>query len=80
MSHTSRKAPHKKRSGRGAVLKDLVRKGLWLDPDAMARAQTLLGTTTERETVETALDMVAFRSDLAASARALRGMRLRRLD
>lgn len=37
-----------------------VRKEFWLDPKSLRRAQTLLGTATERETVERALDLVAF--------------------
>jgi hypothetical protein len=51
-----------------------------LDPDALAEAQAFLGTATERETVEVALELVAFRRDLAAGARALKGMPLTRLD
>lgn len=37
-----------------------VRKEFWLDPKALRRAQKLLGAETERETVEIALDLVAF--------------------
>jgi Arc/MetJ family transcription regulator len=51
-----------------------------LDPDALAEAQAFLGTATERETVEVALELVAFRRDLGAGARALKGMPLSRLD
>lgn len=65
---------------RRAVREGKVRKEFWLDPDLLAEAQDVLGTTTERETVEVALDLVAFRGELVAGARALRGMKLRRLD
>jgi hypothetical protein len=34
----------------------------------------------ERETVEAALDLVAFRGELVAGVQALRGMKLRRID
>lgn len=56
-----------------------VRKEFWLDPKALRRAQTLLGAETERETVELALDLVAFRDELLVGTRALAGLRLRRL-
>jgi len=41
-----------------------VRKELWLDPEILRRAQRILGTATERETVEVALDMIVFRQEL----------------
>lgn len=66
--------------GRRALTEGKVRKEFWLDPAALAEAQAFLGTETERETVEMALDLVAFRRDLVAGARALKGMRLSRLD
>jgi Arc/MetJ family transcription regulator len=65
--------------GRRALTEGKVRKEFWLDPAALAEAQAFLGTETERETVEMALDLVAFRRDLIAGARALKGMRLARL-
>ena len=68
------------RSGRRAPGEGKVRKEFWLDPSALAEAQAVLGTETERETVEMALDLVAFRRDLVLGARALKGMRLSRLD
>ena len=81
MPSASRKPPRsRKRPGRTAASEGKVRKEFWLDPDALAEAQAFLGTTTERETVEIALELVAFRRDLAAGARALRGMPLTRLD
>ena len=81
MPSASRKPGHRrKRTGRTAAGEGKVRKEFWLDPDALAEAQAFLGTLTERETVEVALELVAFRRDLSAGARALRGMRLSRLD
>ena len=53
-----------------------VRKELWLDPKALRHAQKILGTATERETVEVALDMVAFRRELLDGIRALPGLRI----
>jgi len=82
MATTSRKTPRAKAKapGRRALTEGKVRKEFWLDPATLAEAQAYLGTETERETVEVALDLVAFRRDLAAGARALSGMRLKRLD
>jgi hypothetical protein len=53
-----------------------VRKEFWLDPKALRRAQAVLGTATERETVERALDIVTFRAELQEGAAALAGLRL----
>ncbi|MEP6619432.1 MAG: hypothetical protein ABJE47_08960 [bacterium] len=64
---------------RRAVTEGKVRKEFWLDPASLAAAQAFLGTVTERDTVELALDLVIFRRDLVAGARALKGMRLSRL-
>ena len=82
MTTTARKArPAKAKAvGRRALTEGKVRKEFWLNPTALAEAQAFLGTETERETVEVALDLVAFRRDLTAGARALSGMRLKRLD
>lgn len=82
MATASRKAPgaKAKSAGRSAVTDGKVRKEFWLNPTALAEAQAFLGTETERETVEVALDLVAFRRDLAAGARTIRGMRLKRID
>jgi hypothetical protein len=35
-----------------------VRMKLWLDPKALSRAQAILGTATDHETVEAALDSI----------------------
>ncbi len=66
--------------GRRAVREGKVRKEFWLDPVLLAQAREYLGTESERETVEAALDLVAFRGELVAGVRALKGMKLRRLD
>jgi len=60
--------------------KGKVRKEFWLDPKALRRAQILLGTETERDTVELALDLVAFRQELLTGVSALAGLKLARGD
>jgi hypothetical protein len=50
----------KQATGRPEGRRGKVRKEFWLDPKALRRAQSILKTPTERETVEKALDMVAF--------------------
>jgi Arc/MetJ family transcription regulator len=72
--------PKSKAAGRRAASAGKVRKEFWLDPKALADAQAYLGTATERETVELALELVALRRDLAAGARALAGLPLMRID
>lgn len=67
-------------AGRRAAHEGKVRKEFWLDPRVLAEAQAALGAATERETVELALDLVAFRRELVDGARALRGLDLARLD
>jgi Arc/MetJ family transcription regulator len=68
------------RAGRTPSRKGKVRKEFWLSPKLLREAQECLGTTTERETVELALDLVAFRRELIAGSIALAGLRLSRLD
>ena len=68
------------RAGRPITRKGKVRKEFWLDPRLLREAQEYLGTATERETVELALDLVAFRRELRAGARALRGLQLSHVD
>lgn len=55
-----------------------VRKEFWLDPKALKRAQSVLGATTERETVERAIDLVAFRAEVTRGVQALAGLALAR--
>ncbi len=65
---------------RGASRKGKVRKEFWLDPKLLRTARELLGATTEREAVEMALDLVAFREELVRGTRSLAGLDLAPLD
>src|SRR4029079_5059553 len=56
--------------------KGKVRKEFWLDPKTLRRAQTILGTASERETVEAALDMVAFRRELLDGIQVISGLQI----
>lgn len=47
-----------------------VRKNYRLDPKLIAKARAILGTKTETETIEQALDLVAFWKEAADDARA----------
>jgi Arc/MetJ family transcription regulator len=83
MASRSKSAPARPRrapAGRRAAHEGKVRKEFWLDPRVLAEAQAALGAATERETVELALDLVAFRGELVAGTRALRGLALSRID
>ncbi len=63
---------------RQAIDQGRVRKEFWLDPKSLRAAQKALGATSERETVEIALDLVSFRKELVAGVRALRKLPLNR--
>lgn len=65
-------------TGRPEGRRGKVRKEFWLDPKALRRAQSILKTPTERETVEKALDMVAFGAEMQAGVAALAGLQLDR--
>jgi hypothetical protein len=69
-------APVKKIAERRPSREGKVRKEFWLDPKTLHLAQVILGTATERETVEAALDMVAFRRELLDGTRALSGLQI----
>jgi hypothetical protein len=71
MHGPGRKAPERRSSREGKV-----RKQLWLDPETLRRAQTILGTATERETVEAALDMIALPRELLDGIQVLSGLRI----
>jgi hypothetical protein len=73
MSTSTRAAVRRPEGRRGKV-----RKEFWLDPKALRRAQAVLGTATERETVERALDIVAFRAEVQKGVSALAGLELDR--
>jgi hypothetical protein len=57
-----------------------VRKEFWLNPELLREAQEYLGAANEREAVEMALDLVAFRKELAKGSRTLRKLTLSRID
>lgn len=57
-----------------------MRKEFWLDPGLLREAQDYLGAANEREAVEMALDLVAFRKELGRGARTLRKLTLSRID
>jgi hypothetical protein len=55
-----------------------VRKNLRLNQAKLDRARRILGTATETETVEQALDLVAFRQEVTSGVRRLAGSKLLR--
>ena len=57
-----------------------VRKEFWLNPSLLRRAQKDLGAATEREAVKMALSLVTFRRELRSGVRALRALKLSRID
>lgn len=71
MTDSGSKAPARRPNREGKV-----RKEFWLDPETLHRAQKILGTATERETVEVALDMIAFRRELLDGTRALSELKI----
>lgn len=62
-------------SERGSPRKKNIRLHQWKIDEAKA----ILGTETETETIETALDLVVFRDELVRGVRAMRGARLENL-
>ncbi|MGH9372273.1 MAG: hypothetical protein ACRD15_12140 [Vicinamibacterales bacterium] len=67
-------------SGPRATRIGKVRKAFWLDPRLLDEARASLGASSERETVEIALDLVNFRKELVRGTRALLGLKLSRID
>jgi hypothetical protein len=57
----------------GTVVESPTKKNFRLHQSKIDRAMQLLGTRTETETIERALDMVAFRDALVEGIRAMRG-------
>ncbi len=55
-----------------------VRKNMRLSQAKLTRAQRILGTATETDTVEQALDLVAFREEVTRGIRRLGGSRILR--
>lgn len=56
-----------------------TKKNFRLHQAKIDRARELLGTKTETETVEMALDLVVFRDELIKGVRAMRGTKLERV-
>lgn len=52
---------------------NVVRKNMRLRQDLIDRAKRILGTSTETETVEQALEMVAFRAEVVEGIEAIAG-------
>ena len=61
------------RHGRGEPTR---RKNLRLTQSKIDEAREILGTATETETIEAALDLVVFRKELVEGIRAMRGAKL----
>jgi hypothetical protein len=72
--------PKSTKSRRSSSRRGKVRKEFWLDPKALREAQSLLGAETERETVEIALDLVAFRHEVQSGLAALDGLEIESRD
>jgi Arc/MetJ family transcription regulator len=53
--------------------KKVVRKNMRLRQDLIDRAKRILGTSTETETVEQALELVAFRDEVSEGIRRIAG-------
>jgi Arc/MetJ family transcription regulator len=58
--------------------KKVVRKNMRLRQDLIDRAKRILGTSTETETVEQALELVAFRKEVSEGIRKIGGSGSRR--
>lgn len=56
-----------------ATKKQTVRKNLRLSQAKIDRARKILGTKTETETIEQALDLVAFRDEVVSGLESLAG-------
>lgn len=69
-----------KSAARGGRREGRVRKEFWLTPGKLDEARRVLGTDTEVETVEEALDLVVFRDQVREGVRGLGGLGLRRMD
>ena len=54
---------------------NVVRKNMRLRQDLIDRAKEILGTETETETVEEALELVAFRNEVSEGIRRIAGSR-----
>jgi len=70
--------PKRKRSGSPGAhdAEAPKKKNLRLHQSKIDEARAILGTATETETIETALDLVVFRRELTEGVRAMRGTSL----
>jgi hypothetical protein len=57
-----------------------VRKEFWLTPSKLDEAKRVLGTSTDVDTVEEALDLVVFRDEVREGVRMMGGLGLSRID
>jgi hypothetical protein len=69
-----------KPAGRGSRREGRVRKEFWLTPGKLDEAKRVLGTSTDVDTVEEALDLVVFRDEVRQGVRMLGGLGLSRID
>jgi hypothetical protein len=69
-----------KPAGRGSRREGRVRKEFWLTPGKLDEAKRVLGTSTDVDTVEEALDLVVFRDEVRQGVRMLGGLGLSRVD
>ena len=60
----------------GVESEGTVKKNLRLHQSKIDAARAALGTATETETIETALDLVVFRTELVEGVRSMRGAKL----
>jgi hypothetical protein len=72
--------PTTKAAGRGSRREGRVRKEFWLTPGKLDEARRVLGTSTDVDTVEEALDLVVFRDEVRQGVRMLGGLGLSRID
>jgi hypothetical protein len=86
MARTSQKPEKPAAAGRGRAGRYAITKGnegeaprkknLRLHQSKIDEAKRILGTATETETIEVALDLVVFRTELVEGVRAMRGANL----
>lgn len=65
---------------RGGRREGRVRKEFWLPPAKLNEARRVLGTDTDVDTVEAALDLVVFRDEVRQGIQVLGGLGLSRID
>jgi hypothetical protein len=68
--------PKENVGGQAAAAENPRKKNFRLRQSKIDRARAILGAETETETIERALDLVVFRSDLVQGVRAMQGAEL----